>query len=57
MPQSHRAYWEWEEDPPIFFGFGSASTITEYELTPEEEAALAKKQPIGFLHFPERDET
>lgn len=42
-------------DPPVFYGFGHVSTIYHYDPTPKERAAIAKKQPIGFVHFPDRE--
>ena len=27
----------------------------QYDLTPAEKRALKRRQPIGFIHFPDRD--
>lgn len=55
MPVRRPRNDEWVDvDELIFWGHGSVSTIQPYKVG--KERSLSLKQPIGFIHFPDKPE-
>lgn len=46
------AFWE---EPNNSLGIGTITQLTDSEPTPQERARMRRRQPIGFVHFEEKD--